>query len=105
MAGLCELAASLRAPIFGILRTKWPIVSGGHLKNSRFWEIAAGDRVRSALRGRGGTLKASNPRSCATKCYENSATTNEGARNPIRSEAVQRNRSVDMIQRDLPLSS
>ena len=28
------------------------MVSGGQLKNSRFWEIAAGDRVQSALRGR-----------------------------------------------------
>jgi hypothetical protein len=53
MAGFCELATSLQAPVFGSLRGKWPIISGGHLKNSRFWEIAAGDRVRSALRGRG----------------------------------------------------
>src|ERR1700676_3349844 len=52
MAGFCELATSLRAPILGILGAKWPIVSGGQLKNSRFWEIAAGDRVQSALRGR-----------------------------------------------------
>jgi hypothetical protein len=51
MAGFCELTRSLQAPILGILRAKWPIVSGGHLKNSRFWEIAAGDRVRSALHG------------------------------------------------------
>jgi hypothetical protein len=52
MAGFCELATSLQAPILGILRAKLPIVSGGHLKNSRFWETAAGDRLRSALRGR-----------------------------------------------------
>jgi hypothetical protein len=51
MAGFCELATSLRAPIFGILGTNLPIVSGKHLKNSRFWETAAGDKVRSALRG------------------------------------------------------
>jgi hypothetical protein len=60
MAGFCELATSLRAPILGILGAKWPIVSGGHLKNSRFWEIAPGDRVRSALRGRGYSAKAQN---------------------------------------------
>src|SRR5260370_41006147 len=52
MAGFYELATGLQAAILGILRAKQPIVSGGHLKNSRFWEIAAGDRVRSALRGR-----------------------------------------------------
>jgi hypothetical protein len=51
MAGFCKLATSLQAPILGILRAKQPIVSGGRLKNSRFWETAAGDRVRSALRG------------------------------------------------------
>ena len=52
MAGFCELVTSLQALILGILTAKWPIVSGGHLKNSRFWETAAGDRVRSTLRGR-----------------------------------------------------
>ena len=52
MAGFCELATGLRAPILGILGAKLPIVSGGQLKNSRFWEIAAGDRVQSALRAR-----------------------------------------------------
>lgn len=51
MAGFCKLAVSLLAPTFGILRRKEPIVSAVHLKNSRFWETAAGDRVRSALRG------------------------------------------------------
>jgi hypothetical protein len=29
MAGFCELATGLPAPIFGILSTKLPIVSGG----------------------------------------------------------------------------
>jgi hypothetical protein len=52
MAGFCELATSLQAPILGIPRAKLPIVSGGHLKNSRFWETTAGDRVRCALRVR-----------------------------------------------------
>jgi hypothetical protein len=52
MAGFCELATSLQGPIFGILREKSAIVSGGHSKNSRFWETGAGDWVRSALRGR-----------------------------------------------------
>jgi hypothetical protein len=52
MAGFYEFVTGLQAPILGILRAKQPIVSGGHLKNSRFQEIAAGDRVRSALRGR-----------------------------------------------------
>ena len=36
---------------FGILGPRYPIVSGGLLKNSRFWETAAEDPVRSALRG------------------------------------------------------
>jgi hypothetical protein len=48
-ARCCLMAGS---SFLGILRAKQPIVSGGHLKNSRFCEIAAGDRVRSALRGR-----------------------------------------------------
>jgi hypothetical protein len=51
MAGLCELAACLQAPIFGVLREPSTIVSGGYLKNSRFWETRTGDRVRSALPG------------------------------------------------------
>jgi hypothetical protein len=55
MAGFYELATGLQAPILGILRAKQPVVSGGHLKNSRFWEIAAGDWVRSALPGRSGS--------------------------------------------------
>jgi hypothetical protein len=36
MAGFSELATSLCAPILGILIVKKPIVSGRHLKNSRF---------------------------------------------------------------------
>jgi hypothetical protein len=52
MAGLCQLGISLSAPVFEILGAKKAIVSGGYLKNSRFWETAAGDWVRSALRGR-----------------------------------------------------
>jgi len=57
MAGFRELEAGLRAPILGILRAKQPVVSSGHLKYSRFWETAPGDRVRSGLRGgRGSAL-------------------------------------------------
>jgi hypothetical protein len=56
MAGFCELVTSLQALILGILTAKWPIVSGGHLKNSRFLETGAVDRVRSALRDRCGSL-------------------------------------------------
>ena len=33
------------------LGARSPIVSGGYLKYSRFWETPTGDRVRSALRG------------------------------------------------------
>jgi hypothetical protein len=36
MVGFYELATGLQAPILGILRAQQPIVSGGHLKNSRF---------------------------------------------------------------------
>jgi hypothetical protein len=39
MAGFCELATSLHAPIFGILGTNLPIVSGKHSKNSRFGRL------------------------------------------------------------------
>src|ERR1700759_255866 len=53
MAGFYELATGLWTPSLAASGPKWPIVSGGHLKNSRFCEIAAGDRVRSALRGGG----------------------------------------------------
>ena len=52
MAGFCELAIGLRAPELGSPGAKSPIVSGGYLKYSRFRETEAGDRVRSALRGR-----------------------------------------------------
>jgi hypothetical protein len=51
MAGFYESATILQAPILGILKAKQPIVSGGRLKNSRFWEIVARDRVRPALFG------------------------------------------------------
>src|SRR5260370_232960 len=51
MAGFCELAIGLRAPKLVPAETKSPIVSGGYLKYSRFWETATGDRVRSGLRG------------------------------------------------------
>ena len=39
MAGFCELATSLQAPILGILGAKWPIVSGGHLKTPVFGRL------------------------------------------------------------------
>jgi len=55
MAGFCELAIGLRALGLIAARPKSPIVSRRHLKNSRFEETAAGDRVRSALRGRCGS--------------------------------------------------
>jgi hypothetical protein len=51
MAGFCELASGLQAPIWGIRSANLAIVSGSRLKNSRFPETEAGDRVRSALRG------------------------------------------------------
>src|ERR1700724_1121544 len=56
MAGFCKLAVGLRAPKLVAAGAKSPIVSGGYLKYSRFRETAAGDRVRSTLRGRGGSL-------------------------------------------------
>jgi hypothetical protein len=49
MAGFCQLAGGLQAPNLATSREKSPIVSGGYLKYSRFWETAAGDRVRSVL--------------------------------------------------------
>ena len=52
MAGLCELAISLRASELGFPGAKSPIVSGGFLKYSRFRETGAGDRVLSAMRSR-----------------------------------------------------
>jgi hypothetical protein len=54
MAGFGESAISLRTPKPAAVGAKSPIVSGRYLKYSRFRETAAGDRVRSALRGRGG---------------------------------------------------
>ena len=51
MAGFCELAIGLRAPKLAAAGAKSPIVSDGYLKYSRFWETAAGDLVRSTLRG------------------------------------------------------
>jgi len=55
MVGFCELAIGLCALGLIPARSKSPIVSREHLKNSRFQETAAGDRVRSALRGRRGS--------------------------------------------------
>jgi hypothetical protein len=52
MAGFCESAISLRAPKRAAVGAKSLIVSGRYLKYSRFRETPAGDRVRSALRGR-----------------------------------------------------
>jgi hypothetical protein len=40
MAGFCELAIGLRAPKLAAAGAKSPIVSGGYLKYSRFWETA-----------------------------------------------------------------
>jgi hypothetical protein len=51
MAGFCELAIGLQAPKLAAAGAKSPIVSGRYLKYSRFRETAAGDRVRSGLRG------------------------------------------------------
>src|ERR1700736_3908043 len=56
MAGFCEPAISLRAPKPADVGAKSLIVSGRYLKYSRFRETPAGDRVRSALRGRWGSL-------------------------------------------------
>jgi hypothetical protein len=59
MAGFCESALGLRAPKLAAAGVKPPIVSGGYLKYSRFWETATGDRVRSGLRGgRGDAVEA-----------------------------------------------
>src|SRR6266478_4144373 len=55
MAGFCDSADGLQTPNLATSREKSPIVSGEYLKYSRFWETAAGDRVRSALRGRPGS--------------------------------------------------
>ena len=50
-AAVCELAVRLYTPNLNNLGAKLPIVSGPHLKYSRFSETRAGDRARSALRG------------------------------------------------------
>src|ERR1700682_1801167 len=42
----------LQAPIWGIRSANLATVSGSRLKNSRFRETEAGDRDRSALRGK-----------------------------------------------------
>ena len=51
MAGFCKFTIGLQAPNLATSGAKSPIVSGGHLKYSRFRETATGDRVRSGLRG------------------------------------------------------
>jgi hypothetical protein len=104
MAGFYELATGLQAPILGILRARQPIISGGHLKNSRFWVIAAGDRVRSAL-AEAALLRRAIRAPARQNVMKILPQRMKGRVNLIRSEAVQRNRSVDMMQRDLPLSS
>src|SRR5437879_3525775 len=55
-AAFCELAVRLYTPNFNNLGAKSPIVSGLHLKYSRFSETRARDRARSALRGVGRSL-------------------------------------------------
>ena len=50
MAGLWELASCLQTPIWDICSANLAIVSGSRLKNSRFREIEAGDRVRCHCR-------------------------------------------------------
>jgi hypothetical protein len=56
IGALCELAMCLYTPNLNNLRAKLPIVSGLHLKYSRFLETRARDRARSALRGVGRSL-------------------------------------------------
>jgi hypothetical protein len=55
LAGFCDSGTGLQVPDLADSGTKTPLVSGGHLKYSRFWETATGDWVRSALRGRRGS--------------------------------------------------
>jgi hypothetical protein len=55
IADFCEMAVRLYTPNLNNLGAKSPIVSGLHLKYSRFLETRAGDRARSALRGVGGS--------------------------------------------------
>src|SRR5258708_18356204 len=52
----CELAVRLYTPNLHNLGAKSSIVSGLHLKYSRFLETRARDRARSALRGVGAVL-------------------------------------------------
>src|SRR6266404_5218375 len=52
----CEFAARLYTPNLHNLGAKSSIVSGLHLKYSRFLETRARDRARSALRGVGAVL-------------------------------------------------
>jgi hypothetical protein len=49
--GLLQICGRSQDTKLGHFREKSPIVSGGYLKYSRFWETLTGDRVRSALRG------------------------------------------------------
>src|ERR1700730_7228350 len=53
IGAFCELSKCLYTPNLNNLRAKLPIVSGLHLKYSRFWETRARDRARSALRAAG----------------------------------------------------
>src|SRR5258707_14557220 len=56
IAAFCESAVRLYTPNLNNLGAKSPIVSGLHLKYSRFLETRAGDGARSALRGVGRSL-------------------------------------------------
>src|SRR5258708_34493313 len=53
ISAFCESAVRLYTPNLNNLGAKSPIVSGLHLKYSRFSETRARDRARSALRGVG----------------------------------------------------
>jgi hypothetical protein len=65
MAGFSDLANDLQPPDFASGGAKLPKVSGAYLKYSRFWETAAGGRVRSALCG--GACTATQPiQACAS---------------------------------------
>jgi hypothetical protein len=52
LAGFRELVAGFWTPDLATSGPEHPIVSGQYFKYSRFQEAAAGDRVRSTLRGR-----------------------------------------------------
>src|SRR5882757_6323937 len=68
IGAFCELAMCLYTPSLNNLGAKSPIVSNPYRKYSRFLETRAGDRVRSALRGVGGSLlwrRSQGPRSAA----------------------------------------